>query len=58
MRNDLFSHLNTLPASYFHEHKAGEIMAYMTNDIEAVRMTFAVTIMMGLMRLLSALQRW
>ena len=48
MRNDLFSHLNTLPASYFHEHKAGEIMAYMTNDIEAVRMTFAVTIMMGM----------
>ncbi len=48
MRNDLFSHLNTLPSSYFHEHKAGEIMAYMTNDIEAVRMTFAVTIMMGL----------
>ena len=48
MRNDLFSHLNTLPASYFHEHKAGEIMAYTTNDIEAVRMTFAVTIMMGM----------
>ena len=48
MRNDLFSHLNTLPASYFHEHKAGEIMAYMTNDIEAVRMTFAVTIMTGM----------
>lgn len=48
MRNDLFAHLNTLPVSYFHEHKAGEVMAYMTNDIEAVRMTFAVTIMMGL----------
>ncbi len=48
MRNDLFAHINTLPASYFHEHKAGEIMAYMTNDIEAVRMTFAVTIMMGM----------
>ena len=48
MRNDLFSHLNTLPVSYFHEHNAGEIMAYMTNDIEAVRMTFAATIMMGL----------
>ena len=48
MRNDLFSHLNTLPASFFHEHKAGEIMAYMTNDIEAVRQTFAVTIMMSL----------
>ena len=48
MRNDLFSHLSTLPASYFHEHKAGEIMAYMTSDIEAVRMTFASTIMMGM----------
>ncbi|MBQ7113921.1 MAG: ABC transporter ATP-binding protein [Clostridia bacterium] len=48
MRNDLFAHINTLSASYFHEHKAGEIMAYMTNDIEAVRMTFAVTIMMGM----------
>lgn len=48
MRNDLFSHLNTLPVSYFHNHKAGEIMAYMTNDIEAIRMTFAVTVMMGL----------
>lgn len=48
MRNDLFSHLSTLPASYFHEHKAGEVMAYMTNDLEAVRMTFAATIMMGL----------
>lgn len=48
IRNDLFTHLETLPQSYFHEHKAGEIMAYMTNDIEAVRMTFAVTIMMGL----------
>ncbi len=48
MRNDLFSHLLTLPKSYFHQHKAGEIMAFMTNDIEAIRMVFAVTIMMGL----------
>lgn len=48
IRNDLFSHLLTLPSSYFHEHKAGEVMAYMTNDIEAVRMTFAVTVMMAL----------
>lgn len=47
MRNDLFAHLLTLPQSYFHAHKAGEVMAYMTNDIEAIRMTFAVTIMMS-----------
>lgn len=48
IRDDLFAHLLTLPASYFHEHKAGEVMAYMTNDIEAVRMTFAVTVMMSM----------
>ena len=48
MRNDLFSHLLTLPKSYFHEHKAGEVMALITNDIEAVRLTYAITVMMGL----------
>ena len=48
MRNDLYSHLQTLSASYFQQHSAGEIMAYMTSDIEAVRMVFAVTVMMGL----------
>ena len=48
MRDDLFSHLLTLPKSYFHEHKAGEIMAFMTNDIEAIRLTYAITIMMGM----------
>ncbi|MCR4710920.1 MAG: ABC transporter ATP-binding protein/permease [Clostridia bacterium] len=47
MRNDLFSHLLSLPQEYFHAHKAGEVMALMTNDIEAVRMTFAATVMMG-----------
>ena len=48
MRNDLFSHLLSLPKSYFHEHKAGEVMAFMTNDIEAIRLTYAITIMMGM----------
>ena len=48
MRNDLYRHLQTMSAGYFQEHNAGEIMAYMTSDIEAVRMVFAVTIMMGL----------
>ncbi len=48
MRNDMYAHLQTLSTSYFHEHKAGEIMAYMTSDIEAVRMVFAVTVMMGM----------
>ena len=48
MRNELYAHLQTLPASYFHKHKAGEIMAYISSDIEAVRMVFAVTVMMGM----------
>ncbi|MBR5537287.1 MAG: ABC transporter ATP-binding protein [Clostridia bacterium] len=48
MRNELYAHLQTLSASYFHKHKAGEIMAYISSDIEAVRMVFAVTIMMGI----------
>ena len=46
--NELYAHLQTLSASYFHEHKAGEIMAYISSDIEAVRMVFAVTVMMGM----------
>ena len=48
IRNDLFAHLCTLPSAYFHEHKAGEVMAFMTSDIEAVRMTYSATIMMGM----------
>ena len=48
MRNDLYSHLQTLSASYFQNHKAGEIMAYMTSDIESVRMVFAMVVVMGM----------
>lgn len=48
MRNDLYTHLQTMDQEFFHEHKAGEIMAYMSSDIETVRMAFAVTVMMGL----------
>jgi len=48
MRNDLFRHLQTLDQTFFQEHKAGEIMAYLSSDIEAIRMSFAVTVMMGL----------
>ncbi|MEL7649411.1 MAG: ABC transporter ATP-binding protein [Sedimentibacter sp.] len=38
MRNDMFSHLEQLSAVFYHQHGTGEIMAYMTNDLEAVRM--------------------
>ncbi len=38
LRNDLFSHLQKLSLSYFHQTKTGDIMARATNDLKAVRM--------------------
>lgn len=38
IRNDMFSHLEKMSAKYYQENTPGEIMAYMTNDLEAVRM--------------------
>lgn len=37
MRNDLFSHLETLSMRYFNSHKTGDLMAHFTNDLQAVR---------------------
>jgi len=37
LRNDLFGHLETLPASFFHKMKTGDIMARATNDLNYVR---------------------
>ena len=41
IRNDMFSHLEKMSAKYYQKHSPGEIMAYMTNDLEAVRMALA-----------------
>lgn len=41
IRNDMFSHLEKMSAKYFQNHAPGEIMAYMTNDLDAVRMALA-----------------
>ena len=38
LRNDLFRHLERQPAAYFQQHRTGDIMARMTNDLNAVRM--------------------
>ncbi len=38
MRGDLFSHIQKLPMSFFSEHKTGDLMSRLTNDIEDVRM--------------------
>ncbi|MBZ4686432.1 MAG: ATP-binding cassette, subfamily multidrug efflux pump [Clostridia bacterium] len=41
LRNKLFSHLQTLDPKFYDNHKTGDLMALATNDIGAIRMTFA-----------------
>lgn len=36
VRQDLFTHLQTLPLSFFDRHPAGELMSRLTNDIDAI----------------------
>jgi ATP-binding cassette, subfamily B, multidrug efflux pump len=45
LRNDLFRHLEQQPAGYFQQHRTGDIMARMTNDLNAVRMLLGPAIM-------------
>lgn len=45
MRNDLFRHLERQSASYYAEHRTGDIMARMTNDLNAVRQLLGPAIM-------------
>ena len=34
MRRDIFRHIERLPASYFDDHKTGELMSRITNDLQ------------------------
>ena len=45
MRNDLFAHLEKLAYSYYQRMRTGDIMARMTNDLNAVRMLLGPAIM-------------
>jgi ATP-binding cassette subfamily B multidrug efflux pump len=45
MRNDLFAHLETLSYSYYQRMRTGDIMARVTNDLNAVRMLLGPAIM-------------
>jgi len=40
LRERLFKHLQALPASFYDNHKTGDLVAYAINDIQAVRMIF------------------
>jgi len=45
LRNDLFAHLERLSYSYYQRHRTGDIMARVTNDLNAVRMLLGPAIM-------------
>jgi ATP-binding cassette subfamily B protein len=45
LRNDLFGHLIALPPEYYGRTRTGDIMARMTNDLNAVRMMLGPGIM-------------
>ena len=45
LRNDLFAHLEQLAYSYYQRTRTGDIMARMTNDLNAVRMLVGPGIM-------------
>lgn len=44
LRNDMFSHLETLSARYYNSHKTGDLMAHFTNDLQAVRMAAGMAV--------------
>ena len=45
LRNDLFRNLERQPASFYHTHRTGDIMARTTNDLSAVRQLLGPAIM-------------
>ena len=44
LRNDMFSHLETLSARYFNSHKTGDLMAHFTNDLQAIRQAVGMAV--------------
>jgi ATP-binding cassette subfamily B protein len=45
LRNDLFANLSRQSASFYHQHRTGDIMARTTNDLSAVRQLLGPAIM-------------
>jgi ATP-binding cassette subfamily B protein len=46
IRNELFGHLEKLSLKYYNKHKTGDLMAHMTNDLNAVRMAVGPGVLM------------
>lgn len=47
LRNDIFTHLEKLSLNFFNRNKTGDLMAYFTNDLGAVRMAIGPGFMMA-----------
>lgn len=44
MREEIFSHMETLPIRYFDTHSHGDIMSVYTNDVDTMRQVISQTI--------------
>jgi ATP-binding cassette subfamily B protein len=45
LREDLYGHLTTLGSHFYQSHKTGDLMAYFTNDMDAIRMAVGPAIL-------------
>ncbi len=45
LRSDLFSHLETLPQSYYQRQRTGDLMSRLVNDINAIRLMLGVGVL-------------
>lgn len=45
LRNDLFRHLESQDSGFYHRYRTGDLMARMTNDLNAVRMLLGPALM-------------
>jgi len=46
IRNDYYEHLQKLSPRFFQDHNTGDLMAYATNDLNAVRMLFGIGVVL------------
>lgn len=44
LRNDMFAHVETLSARYYNSHNTGDLMAYFTNDLQAIRQAVGIAV--------------
>ena len=42
LREELFSHLQSMPPKFYNEKKTGDLMSYVINDLNAIRMAFSM----------------